>query len=116
MECPVGSQHDEQAFRQGNIPVLSALTVANPDQHALTVDVLQAQVESLIQAQATSVDHGQRHTRLRHTNKRQEVFGFFGTQNNRKLCPLLRSHKMENTLFPFESYLKEKLDAAEMNR
>ena len=59
MSLPVGSQDVQRFVRKRHISVLGALAAMNMDTHAMAVDVADLKVQSLVQPEPASVDHGQ---------------------------------------------------------
>jgi hypothetical protein len=55
----MGPEHGQHLWGEGNVAILAALAPLNVNQHPVTVDLRDLQMQAFVDTQASSVDRGE---------------------------------------------------------
>jgi hypothetical protein len=108
---PVGPQPHQGLFGQGDVPVFGALATMDMDLEALTIDVRDLEVASLMEPEAQALDGGKVDLVVQGGGRLKEPLDLLHTEDGRETVGGLRTQECKGVPVALEDVLREKADA-----
>ena len=104
---PIAAQQLKSGMRQRNVAILGALTAVDMDHHALTIDIGDFEMQSLVKPQAAGVYGGKVGVVVEGFDVGKKASDFFDAQDGGKAPFILGAQDSENAPVAVEDFLVE---------